>query len=118
MDEQTQYIVVNWINIKDNVILVGATDNERWNWDTLEGMSGADAKTIVCVTLTDNGEQFSISEEASFHCSPGDATRTVAMSHLAELFEIAWDIKTENLNFQAAQKKYFGKKIKKARNNL
>ncbi|WP_215226698.1 hypothetical protein [Echinicola shivajiensis] len=69
---QITHLVVNWINIEDNVILVGATDNERWRWDIEEGMSGVDAKTIVYVTLTDNGKGVSISEEAGFHCSPGD----------------------------------------------
>lgn len=41
MEEQLTHLVVNWIDIDSNVILVGATDNERWKWDTDFGMSGA-----------------------------------------------------------------------------
>ena len=72
MNEQKSHLVINWIDIKDNVILVGATDNERWKWDTEAGLSGADAKTIVYVTLTDNGKGLAASEKAGFHCHPGD----------------------------------------------
>ena len=118
MGKQITHLVVNWINIEDNIILVGATDSERWRWDTEEGMSGADAKTIVYVTLTDNGKGISISEEAGFHCSPGDPTRTLAMTSLVELFEIAWMIKNENLDLQTAREKYFGKEINKAYNTM
>lgn len=111
MSEQITHLIINWINIEDKVILVGATDNQRWQWDTEIGMSGADAKTIVYVTLTDNGKGIAISEEAGFFCSPGDPTRVIAMSHLGALFDIAWHIKNENFDFDSARKKYFGKKI-------
>lgn len=111
MSEQITHLVVNWIKIQDNVILVGATDNLRWKWDTEEGMSGVDAKTIVCVSLTDNGKGIAVSEEAGFYCSPGDPTRLVAMSNLFELFEIAWVVKNENLDYDKARKRYFGKII-------
>lgn len=112
MDEEITHLVINWISIEDNVILVGATDNERWRWDTEEGMSGVDAKTIVYVTLTDNGEGYSVSEEAGFHSSPEDPTRIIAMLYLIELFEIAWSIKNNKLDYKDAQEKYFGKEIK------
>lgn len=117
MDEQITHLVVNWINVEDDIILVGATDNERWRWDTEEGASGGDAKTIVYVTLTDNGKGVSVSEQASFHCLPGDETRTVAMSYLPEMFEIAWSIKNQNLDFQTAREKYFTKEIGRIRIN-
>ena len=76
-------------------------------------MSGADAKTIVYVTLTHNGKGVSVSEEAGFHCSPGDPTRVVAMSNIFELFEIAWLIKDENLDYSDAWERFFGKIINK-----
>ncbi len=112
MDGQITHLVINWINIEHNIILVGATDNERWRWDTEEGMSGSDAKTIVYVTLTDVGKGISVAEEAGFYCGPGDPVRRVTMSYLIELFEIAWEIKSDNLDFQTAREKYFGKEIK------
>jgi len=110
MDGQITHLVINWINIEDNVILVGATDNERWRWDT--------AKSIVYVTLTDNGKSISISEEAGFHCSPGDPTRALAMTNLVELYKIAWMIKNENFDLQTAREKYFGLEINKAYNTM
>ena len=118
MNGQITHLIINFINIEDNVILVGATDNERWKSDTEEGMSGTDAKTIVYVTLTDNSEGYSTSEDAGFHCSPGDPTRFVAMSNLIELFNVAWVIKNEKLNIQDAREWYFSKEIKKAYNNM
>lgn len=113
MNEEKQHLVINWINIEENVILVGATDNERWEWDTEEGYSGADAKTIVYVTLTDNGKNYSVSENAGFHCGIGDYSRTVAMSYLVELFDVAWNIKNDKLDFEKARKQYFGMEIKR-----
>jgi hypothetical protein len=113
MTEEITHLVINWINIEDNVILVGATDNLRWKWDTEIGMSGVDAKTIVYVTLTDNGKGISVSEEAGFHCVPGDPVRNIAMSYLYELFEIAWKIKNDNLSIKLARKKFFGSIVKR-----
>lgn len=88
---------------------MGATDNERWRWDIEDGMSGADAKTIVCVILKDNGKGYATSETAGFHTDPD--TRALAMSHVSELFDIAWDIKNKNMKFEEADIKYFGKQI-------
>jgi hypothetical protein len=109
MDEEITHLVINWITIEDNVTLVGATDDVRWRWDIEEGMSGADAKTIVYVTLTDNGKGTSPSEQAHFHCLPKDPTRTIAMSYVNELFDVAWIIKNEKMNLQDAREHYFGK---------
>ena len=111
MTKQLRFLVINWIQIEDNLILVGATDNNSWKWDTDHGMSGSNAKTIVHVTLTENGGNISVSEQATFYCIPGDPTRNVAMNHLFELFEIAWDIKRNNLSSEVANSKYFGNKI-------
>ena len=113
MSNQKQHLVINWINIEDNVILVGATDNERWEWDTEEGYSGADAKTIVYVTLTDNGKSYSTSENAGFHCGIDDPLRSICMNYLLELFDVAWSIKNDKLDFEEARKQYFGKSLYK-----
>ncbi|MCC7453110.1 MAG: hypothetical protein IT222_03000 [Crocinitomix sp.] len=112
MSEQITHLVVNYINIDHNVILVGATDNQRWTWDIESGMSGVDAKSIVCATLRNTGEGY-VSEEAQFFCSPGDPTRCVAMSNLIGLFEIAWTIKNENLENNIAREMFFGIIIKR-----
>ena len=115
---KTTHLVVNYIRVEDNVILVGATDNLRWKRDTEEGMSGADAKTIVYVSLKDNGAGYAVSEEVGFHSSPGDSTRPLAMSYLLEMFEIAWSIKNEKLNCSRAMERFFGKPIDNRKNRL
>lgn len=111
MEEQLAHLVVNWIDVDDKIILVGATDNLRWKWDTELGMSGADAKSFVWVTLTDHGKGYAISEEAHFFCSPGDPVRSLAMSNIIGLFEVAWAIKNENMDIDNAREKFFGKII-------
>ncbi|WP_294197673.1 hypothetical protein [uncultured Chryseobacterium sp.] len=111
MEEEFTHLVVNWIDVDNKVILVGATDNLRWKWDTELGMSGADAKSSVWVTLTDNGKGFTGSEDAHFLCPPGDPVRSLAMSNVLGLFEIAWAIKNEKLVVDRARKRFFGKII-------
>jgi hypothetical protein len=111
MDEQITHLIINWIDFGESTITVGATDNQRWKWDTEEGMSGDDAKTIVYVTLTDNGEGISTSEKAGFHCLPGDPTRKVAMTGVSNLLEIAWSIKNDHLDYDSARKRYFSKEL-------
>ncbi len=113
MEEEFTHLVVNWIEVDNKVILVGATDNLRWKWDTETGMSGADAKSSVWVTLTDHGKGFADSEDAHFFCSPGDPVRSLAMSNVLDLFEIAWTIKNEKLNIDRARERFFGKIIGK-----
>lgn len=114
MEEQLTHLVVNWIDIDFNAILIGATDNERWKWDTDFGMSGANAKSIVWVTLTDNGKGHAVSEDAHFFCHPEDPTRSLAMSNIIGLFEIAWTIKNENIDDINARERFFGKIVKRA----
>ncbi|GAA3642747.1 hypothetical protein [Flavivirga jejuensis] len=119
IDRPITHLVINEIGIEEEEILVGATDNERWRWDMEDEVeTGANSKTIVYVTLTDNGKGYAVSENAGFHASPGDPTREVAMSNLVELFEIAWSIKNDNLDYKDAREKYFGKKIKKTTNTM
>ena len=48
------FLVINYLVVEKELVLVGATDNQRWDWDTKEGYSGADAKTLVLVTLEVN----------------------------------------------------------------
>lgn len=104
------HLIINDLQIEQNVITVGATNNQRWKWDTDDGMSGADAKTLVWVTLeTKNG--FTI-ETAGFFCPEGDPHRSLAMSKVEDLFKIVWEIKYDNLSQAAAKEKYFGKEIK------
>jgi hypothetical protein len=108
MGNKATSLVINYIVVEPEEIVVGATDNERWRWDLEDGESGADAKTLVFVTLTENGTGYAVSENAGFHCAPGAPERPLAVAHLQELFEVAWEIRNLGLNQMAARKKYFG----------
>lgn len=113
MENQSTHLFINWILVEPKEILVGATDNDRWEWDTKAGDSGADAKTIVYVTITEHGKKYAPSENAGFHCSPGDPDRPLAMAYIADLFDIAWEIRNQKLDWEEARKRYFGMRIPK-----
>ncbi|OJJ17428.1 hypothetical protein BKI52_26515 [marine bacterium AO1-C] len=107
------FLVINYLVVEKELVLVGATDNQRWDWDIKEGYSGADAKTLVLVTLEgDLNSKYAIQEEAQFHCAPGDPLRKLAMNHLYELFEIAWKIKRGHLDKITARQLYMGFEIR------
>ncbi len=111
MSEQITHLIINWIKVEENEIWVGATDNMRWQHDMEIEISGFDAKTIVYVILRDDGRRISKTEEAGFHCLPGDPTRILAMKGLTELFDTAWVIMDENLDYKDAVERFFGQKI-------
>ncbi|RZN82977.1 MAG: hypothetical protein EVB11_06475 [Winogradskyella sp.] len=110
MEEQASHMVVNWLYVENQEILVGVTDNDRWEMDTADGMSGADAATLAFVTINDDGKTAPV-EKAGFHCWPGNIDRKLAMSSIYELFEIAWEIKNNNMEHEEAREKFFGKAI-------
>jgi len=108
-----KYLVINYIIVEPELVLVGATDNQRWDWDTKEGYSGVDAKTLVLVTLEgDLDSKYAIQEQAQFHCAPSDPLRKLAMAQVYELFDLAWEIKKARLEESAARKQYMGVAIK------
>lgn len=122
MDKPITHLVIHDLRVAEDEIVVGATDNERWRWDIENGDSGADAKTLVYVLLvhtgySNDGRDF-YTEKAGFHCQPGDPTREIAMTHLLELFEVAWSIANEKLDIEMARKRYFGKPVVKANKHL
>ncbi|TAE73605.1 MAG: hypothetical protein EAZ85_06590 [Bacteroidetes bacterium] len=92
------HLVVNYICVDEHEILVGATDSERWQWDTEVGMSGADAKTIVWVVIKDNGKGYADSESVGLFCNRTETIlRPLALAGIADLFEIAWEIKDKKI---------------------
>jgi len=110
MYQPATHLVINWLYVENNEILVGATDNDRWEHDTADGMSGADATTIVLVTLHFKRKLAAV-ETAKLHCWPGDANRELAISKIQNLFDIAWKIKDNKMTHEDAREKFFGKEI-------
>lgn len=109
MENELEHLIVNHIVVEDEYIVVGATNDARWNHDLSMGMDGVDAKTIVNANLIDEEKNYCFSEQAVFHAAPGDPIRELSMSYLVELFEIAWVIKNEKLDKKCAEERYLGK---------
>jgi hypothetical protein len=105
------HLILNWFIVEDETILVGATDNERWRWDVEDGYSGADAKSVVFIEMKINEKGQVTSEVAGFHSRPGSPERSVTMSNIEGLFDVAWIIKNEKLDEKAARKRFFGMEI-------
>lgn len=110
MDEK--YLIINYIFINEQETTVGATDCERWTWDREDGDSGVNARTSVWVTLEDKGKPWATTEKIGLFCSPGDPWRELSITHIADLLEIAWEIKKQNLDRSTAQEKYFGLELR------
>ncbi len=112
--EEKIHLVVNWINVDNKEILVGATDSERWRWDTEDyGMSGGDAKTIVWVIVGNKKKGYN-GESAVFHCHRSEKIlRPLVLAGVGDLFEIAWQIQEQKMTFEEAHNKFFGFKILK-----
>lgn len=112
MDEAITHLVVNYIIVAPDEIIVGATDNERWRWDTKDGYSGADARTSVMVRLVLPAKaSYAIGESASYFCSPGDTARAISIAGTAALLTIAWQIQRAGDDQKTARAKYFGQAI-------
>ena len=105
------YAIVNWIFVDDKEITVGVTDSERWGWDTEDGYSGADARTMVWVTLTLNGPRIATKEEVGFHCGRTEILRELAYASIPKLFEIAWEIEVEKMTDTESKDKFFGMQL-------
>lgn len=104
------HTVINYIWIDETEITVGITDSERWQWDTEEGMSGADARTMLWVSIIDNGAGYAYSEKVNIFCARSEKIlRSLAISVIEILFDIAWDIKEQQFTSEQAKKLYFGK---------
>lgn len=110
---EERYLIINSITADEEEICVGATDNERWAWDVSDGYSGVDARTMVWVTLKDNGPGYVVSESVSFFCHREDPLRAIAYNGISGLFDIAWDIREQKFSEKEARKAYFGFEIKR-----
>jgi hypothetical protein len=111
-DQVSEWLVVNEIFIEGSQITVGATNRKRWDGDRAEGLSGADARTIVWVTLTDNGPGYVVSEEVGLFCVRSDPLRKIALGGISALLEVVWRIKERGLNLQQARQVFFGHEIR------
>ena len=109
--KRAKWLIINMIWVEDKEITVGATDNERWEWEKEDNYSGADAKTSVWVTLTDNGPRRVVSETVGLFCSRGDPLRNLLFTGIQELLDVAWEIKESNLSLVAARERFFGYRL-------
>lgn len=105
------HLVVNYIWMEGDGITVGVTDSERWAWDIEDGMSGADAKTLMCVILKDNGPRYTKTETVDIGCLYQSEHRALCLRHIDELSVIARTISEKELDMRTARATYFGQCI-------
>ena len=105
------HLVINYIILEEQEITVGTTDSERWAWDIKEGYSGADARTMVWVTLLAKSGAC-IQEKVEFFGPLADPLRLLAMQQVSNLLDIAWAIKNTDLTKAKAYKRYFGMQLR------
>ena len=104
-----RHLIINWIQVSEEEILVGATDSFRWEDERYTGKhSGADAKTHVWVTISKNQGRSAPTEEVGLFAGKTEDIYDLTLSGIAELSEIAWEIKTQGLDMGQAKEKYFG----------
>jgi hypothetical protein len=107
------HLVINDIRIDQEQILVGATDSERWQWDTENGHSGADSKTLLAVIVGNKNVGYN-GESVIIHCDRTETIlRPLVLAGIGDLFEIAWQIQEQKMTFEQADEKFFGLKIEK-----
>ncbi len=107
--QNMRHLIINWINVEEKEIIVGATDSFRWADERSTGKhSGADAKTHVWVTITENQGRSAPTEEVGLFAGRTEDIYELALSGIPELCEIAWEIKTQGLDMRQAKEKYFG----------
>jgi hypothetical protein len=107
-------MIIHDIRFDGAEILVGVTDEQRWEWEIKDGASGADAKTLVYVLLTDHGPGHAVSEQVGLHLSRGDPLRSAAIAAIPALLEIAWRIKDKGWNEATARSQLFGEALGRA----
>ncbi len=104
-----RHLIINSIQVSEEEIVVGATDSFRWEDERSTGEhSGADAKTHVWVTITENKGRSAPTEEVGLFAGRTEDIYDLALSGITELSEIAWDIKKQGLDMGQAEEKYFG----------
>ncbi|MAZ27318.1 MAG: hypothetical protein CL868_09610 [Cytophagaceae bacterium] len=107
------YLVVNYFDIEDNKVLVGATDDDRWNYELEDGASGGDARTFIMVELiVDPRGRAATLENVKIFSSPGDMVRPLAFKYVSRLADTAWEILNKKLDYDKAREIYFGMIIK------
>lgn len=103
-------MIINSVSFDDGAVTVGATDRARWDFDGRE-LHGANARTSVWVTLTDNGGQSAPSETVGLFCPPGDPQRAASIGAISALLDVARDIVARQLSEDEAHAAFFGRPI-------
>jgi hypothetical protein len=107
------HLIINYIWIDDESITVGATDNERWQWEHEDGYSGADAFSFVQASIVKNGKGYAPTETVTFLLRPGTGPhRELAERVIGQLCAIAWEIKERSLELSTARELFFGRELR------
>lgn len=106
-----QHLIIHDLRISAGEIYVGVTDGARWYNDINSGQSGANAMTLTAIILTET-DHGRTEETADLTATVDSEFRNLIYASLPNISKIAWDIKNEGLDFNAAKNKYFGVRIK------
>jgi hypothetical protein len=99
-----RHLIIHDIFVNEEEINVGATDSFRWEWDK----GDPNSKTHVWVTITENKGRSAPTEEVGLFAGRTEDIYELALSGIAELSEIAWEIKKQGHDRKKAQELYFG----------
>lgn len=106
---EVTHLIINYLQVEPGHVLVGATDNQRWQWETEIGDSGGAAFTFVWVMLEgDLDSNIALQETAHFHGGRDFPLKKLAINCVHEMLEIAWKIMEAKWSESEAYDQYFG----------
>jgi hypothetical protein len=108
-------LIVNWIEIENGLVRLGATDDRRWRWSIEDGGAGGDATSHVLVSLVEPGGAFALEETVQLFCAPDLPERSLVLAQLADLTALAHLVHRLRLLDEEARSRLFGLDVARAR---
>ena len=101
-------LIVNWIEVEDGTLRLGATDDRLWRWTVEDGGAGGDARTHVLVTLRALRGGRAPHEAVELFCAPDLPERSLVMAELPALTDLAHALWREQPEHEVARARCFG----------
>lgn len=105
---------INHIIVEDQVVHIGATNEQRWQWELEDGYNGSEAKTLVTFTLDFSGGHKNVApnETVQFFTFPSDHLRKSCYGVVGALAEVVWAIYDAKMDEKEAKFNFFGKHLR------
>ena len=88
--------------------LVGATDENRWDWEIDDGQSGHDAATLVWASYTINPQPYAPEAKVGFHNLRDEETKFGCYLAVQPLMEITKALAERKITEEQAHATLFG----------